>query len=167
VIEVVVDDVAFVAADAIVRPATASLEPTTPMLSRLEQVGGAAFREQLQVIQELAVGSAVVTGGGDLPAEFVIHAIISSTTEPVSLAGVRRALVSSIQRAADWQLVHLSLPPLGTGAGNLDLEDAAHAMLGVLGEAMDRSPYPERVTIVVENAGEKEVFEGFMQRFFP
>jgi O-acetyl-ADP-ribose deacetylase (regulator of RNase III) len=167
VIDVVVDDIAFVPADAIVRPATASLEPTTPTLSRLEQVGGATFREQLQVHQELAVGSAVVTGGGDLPAEFVIHAIISSITQPVSSAGVRRALISTLQRAVDWQLIHLSLPPMGTGAGNLDIEDAAQAMLNILSETMACSPFPKHVTIVVENAGEKEAFEGFMQRFLP
>src|SRR2546427_7958578 len=40
VIRVVVDDLAFLACDAIVRPATTRLDPTTPMVRRLEQVGG-------------------------------------------------------------------------------------------------------------------------------
>ena len=39
-IRVVVDDLGFFPADAIVRPATTQLEPTTPALRRLEQMGG-------------------------------------------------------------------------------------------------------------------------------
>jgi hypothetical protein len=68
VIRVVVDDLAFVTADAVIRPTTATLEPLSPSLRRLEQVGGQPFWDQLSVQQELAVGSAVVTGGGDLAA---------------------------------------------------------------------------------------------------
>src|SRR5439155_6679739 len=72
VIRVVVDDLAFLSSDAIVRPATTRLDPTTPAVRRLEQVGGKEFVGRLQVHKDLAVGSAVVTGGGgDLPAEFV------------------------------------------------------------------------------------------------
>jgi len=94
VIRVVVDDLAFVSADAIVRPATSLLEPTTAALRRLEQVGGAAFWDQVRTQRELAVGSAVVTGGGDLGVELVVHAIIRSTTEAVSRDTVRRALTA-------------------------------------------------------------------------
>src|SRR5207244_12561370 len=92
VIRVVVDDLAFLASDALVRPATARLDPTTPLVRRLEQVGGAEFTSRLRVQKELAVGAAVVTaGGGDLPAEFVIHAVIQSDDEPVTRGGVARA----------------------------------------------------------------------------
>src|SRR5207249_1889077 len=83
---------AFLASDAIVRPATTRLDPTTPAVRRLEQVGGAEFTGHMRIQKELAVGAAVVTaGGGDLPAEFVIHAVIRSDTEPVTRDGVARA----------------------------------------------------------------------------
>lgn len=162
-ITVAVDDVAFVAADAVVRPATTTLDPTTPALRRLEQVGGPRFLEQLRLTKELAVGAAVVTGGGDLPVELVIHAIIRSTTEPVSAAGVALALRSALQRAMDWQLARVALPPLGTGAGNLSLEDAADVMVQVLAEA-DSAPYPQDVLIVVETEAEKQVFDACLRR---
>jgi O-acetyl-ADP-ribose deacetylase (regulator of RNase III) len=159
VIRVVVDDLAFVVADAVVRPATTLLEPTTPSLRRLEQVGGSRFWEGLRVERELAVGSAVVTGAGDLSAELVIHAIIRSATEPVSKDVVRRALTAVLQRAADWQLAHLAIPPLGTGAGNLPVEDAAAAMAGPLSAVGAGSAFPRDVTIVVETEQERGVFE--------
>jgi O-acetyl-ADP-ribose deacetylase (regulator of RNase III) len=156
---VVVDDLAFVVADAVVRPATTFLEPTTPALRRLEQVAGEAFWQSLRVERELAVGSAVVTGAGELAAELVIHAVIRSATEPVSRDSVRRALTAALQRAADWQLAHVALPPLGTGAGNLSLEDAAAVMAGPLAAVPGPEGFPRDVTIVVETDDERRVFE--------
>lgn len=163
-IRVVVDDIAFVQADAVIRPATATLEPTSAALRHLEQVGGPGLWKQLQVQQALAVGAAVVTGAGELAAEFVIHAVIRSVTEPVSAAGVRRALVSAMQRAVDWQLTRVTIPPLGTGAGNLGVEEAAQVMVDVLGQHTAVAAYPSDVAIVVENDQEKQVFEALLRR---
>jgi len=113
VIRVVVDDLGFFPADAIVRPATTQLEPTTPVLRRLEQMGGPEFQRHLTVHTELVVGAAVVTAaGGDLPAEFVIHAIIQSREEPISRRGVARAWRSALERAQQWGFARLSVPPL-------------------------------------------------------
>src|SRR2546422_68457 len=67
VIRVVVDDLAFLASDALVRPATARLDPTTPVVRRLEQVGGTEFVSRLRMPKELAGGAAVVTAGGGGP----------------------------------------------------------------------------------------------------
>lgn len=158
-IRVVVDDIAFVSVDAVIRPATATLEPTTAALRHLEQVGGQAFWKQLKVQQDLAVGSAVVTGGGDLPVQFVIHAIIRSVTEPVTAAIVRRALISSLQRAVDWQLSSLALPLLGTGAGALPVEEAAEITCDVLGTHLGQAAFPTDVQIVVERAEEQQLVE--------
>jgi O-acetyl-ADP-ribose deacetylase (regulator of RNase III) len=163
VIRVVVDDIAFVPADAIVRPATASLEPTVPALRRLEQIGGPKFYEQMRVVQDLEVGAAVVTAGGDLAAEFVIHAVIMSRTKPVTREGVRHALRSVIQRATDWQLTRITVPPVGTGAGNLSLEDAATVMIDLLRSELPLATYPQEVCIVVESEDERAVFEAALE----
>ncbi len=161
-IQVVVDDLAFIEADAIVRPATASLEPTTPSLRRLEHVGGPTFWQRLSVQDPLPVGAAVVTGAGELAADLVIHAIITSVTEPVTVAGVYQALISVWQRAADWQLARVAIPPIGTGAGNLSMEDAADVIRGTLPD-VEHGPFPRQVTIVVQNEQEKAVFDARLQ----
>jgi O-acetyl-ADP-ribose deacetylase (regulator of RNase III) len=158
VIRVVVDDLAFVEVDAVVRPATAALAPTSPALRRLEQVGGPAFWKPLKVHDALDVGAAVVTGAGDLAAEFVIHAVIWSDAEPVSIDGIRRALVSVLQRAADWQLERIAVPPLGTGPGGLGLEDVAATMIDLL-SAIPVGSCPTDVAIVVETEDERRMFE--------
>jgi O-acetyl-ADP-ribose deacetylase (regulator of RNase III) len=164
VIRVVVDDLAFLESDAIVRPATARLDPTTPVVRRLESVGGSEFLKRLQLRKELAVGAAVVTaGGGGLPAEFVIHAVIQSDTEPVTREAVARAWLSALERAREWEFARLTVPPLGTGAGNLALEDAAAIMATVLKSHAGDAPYPSDVCIVVETPEDREAFEAALR----
>jgi len=66
----------------------------------------------------------VVTAAGAPAAEFVIHAVIRSETSRYArqtsrVPGCRRCISAGVQFA------HGSAPPLGTGAGNLTLEDSA------------------------------------------
>jgi len=164
VIRVVVDDLAFLASDAIVRPATSRLAATTPAGRRLEQVGGTEFAGHLRHQKELAVGAAVVTAaGGDLPAEFVIHVVIQSDTEPVTRDRVARAWQSALEQARAWEFKSLTVPPLGVGAGNLSVEDAAEVMVPVL-QAHLGEAYPSAVSIVVEHLEDREAFEAVLRR---
>jgi O-acetyl-ADP-ribose deacetylase (regulator of RNase III) len=165
VIRVVVDDLASFAADALVRPATTRLDPTAAALRRLEIAGGEDFQSRIRLNRELAVGGAVVTAaGGDLPTEFVIHAIIRSETEPVTRGNVARAWLAALHQAQEWEFAHLSTPPLGTGAGNLTLEDAAEIMATVLHAHRGGAQFPEQVSFIVERPEDQQVFEAALQR---
>lgn len=160
---VVVEDLAFFQGDAIARPVTAELGATTPLGRRLELAAldgekGERLATQLRPAEPLDVGSAVVTGAGALPVELLVHAVVQSVTERVTRDGVSRATASALQRAASFEVRHLALPPFGTGAGNLDVEDSAQAMIEVIVRHLARSPFPERVTLVVESEHEREAF---------
>jgi O-acetyl-ADP-ribose deacetylase (regulator of RNase III) len=161
---VVVDDIAFVSTDAVLRPTTAAMEPTVASLRHIEAVAGAAFRKQLSPQTELAVGSAVVTDAGDLAADVVIHAVVRSMDEPVTEGRVRQALISALQRAEDWEIARIATPPIGTGAGNLPIEDAARIMVDVLSRAMSTAVYPREVCIVVDSEEDKALFDSYLKR---
>lgn len=157
-IEVRIDDLAFISCDAIARPVTARLEATTPLMRRLEAAGGATLAAQLVVQEPLAVGSAIVTAGGDLAAALVIHAVVSSDEEPVSATAVRRATASALQRAEAWRLAHVAITPFGLGAGNLDVESSARAMADAIVEHLARAPFPTTLTVITETAEESDRF---------
>jgi O-acetyl-ADP-ribose deacetylase (regulator of RNase III) len=163
-IEVRVDDLVFVNADAILWPVTAELRATTPLLRRLEGAGGRALASQLVLQEPLPVGSAVVTGAGELGAGLLIHAVVSSDTDPVTKWGVRRALTSALQRAADWEIAHLACTPFGLGAGNFEIEESAEIMIEVIREHLERAKWPTRVTIVVETSLEESLFASSLAR---
>jgi O-acetyl-ADP-ribose deacetylase (regulator of RNase III) len=164
VIRAVVDDIAFVPTDAVLRPTTSALEPTVSSLKNLDVVAGASFREQISVHTELAVGSAVVTDAGELAADMVIHAVVRSVDEPVTEDRVRQALISALQRAGDWEIARIAMPPIGTGAGNLPIEDVARVMTQVLTQAMATATYPREVCIVVDSEEDKALFDAFLKR---
>src|SRR5919199_1754989 len=155
-VEVRVDDLAFFDGEAIAWPVDAELRPITPVTRRLEVAGGPPLAQLLRTQEPLPVGSAVVTGAGALPVGLLVSAVVASDTEPVTRSGVRRAMMSAMQRAADWQIGHLGFAPFGLGAGNLDADESAEVMLEVL--ERHRAPHPERVTIVVESAAEAAAF---------
>ena len=164
-IRVVVEDLAFLAAEAVVRPATTRLDPTTPAVRRLEVVGGSQFAGHLRLHKELPVGAAVVTaGGGDLSAEFVIHAVIQSDNEPVTRDGVARAWRSTLQQAREWEFSSLTVPPIGIGAGNLSIEDAADIMVPILKQHLGTEAFPADVAIVVERSEDRDTFEAALRR---
>jgi len=164
VIEVRVEDLAFYSGDAIVRPATATLAATTPLLRRLELAAGKALFDELTLSAPLAVGSAIVTGSGELPARLLVHAIVSSETERVSREGVRRALRSALQRVLAWQIAEVAIPPFGLGAGNLDIDDSAHIMADELVRHCSTASFPTRVTLIAETAEEAHALESALAR---
>jgi len=164
VIQVVVDDLAFIQVDAVLRPADSALAPLTPSMSRLDRLAGERFAAQRRTTTQLEAGAAVVTGGGDLAAPYVLHVVLRDERSQVGRDVVRRALVSAWQRAADWALGVVAAPLVGAGAGQLSVEEAAV----LLAETFPRPgavDHPTELRIVVERDDERETVEAIVRRF--
>jgi O-acetyl-ADP-ribose deacetylase (regulator of RNase III) len=164
VIAVVVDDLAFLQVDAVIRPANEQLDPVTPARSRLDAQAGERFATQRRVQIPLDIGAAVVTGAGDLAAKFVIHAVVQSRLTTTSRESIRRALLSAWQRASDWELGNIAMPLLGTGAGQLSLEEAATILTETLLEHRIHATHPASVQIVLEQESERAQVEAIVAR---
>jgi hypothetical protein len=64
-----------------------------------------------------------------------------------------------LMRADEWAINELSLPPLGTGAGNLDAEESADLMVPILLEWLRGGSPPREIRIVVDSEYEFEAFD--------
>ncbi|MBA3893871.1 MAG: macro domain-containing protein [Gemmatimonadales bacterium] len=162
-ITVVVDDLASVRVDAVLRPAGESLEPLAAATSRLDHSAGPRFAEEHRVTAPLEAGAAVVTGGGDLVAPFVIHVVIRDSAFPVTPVTVRRALVSAWQRAGAWGLGRIGAPLVGADGGPLSLEQSATLLV----ETFPRpggADHPAELCIVVERPEERDAVEAIVRR---
>lgn len=158
-IEVRLGELEKIPAPAVIRPVTAEWTAVTPSMRRVELAAGEDIARQCQALGELPVGSAIVTGGGGLPAELLIHVVVRSAAEGVTEAGVSKGLRNALRRADEWAVEALTLPPLGTGAGNLDAETAADLMVPILREWFLSGRLPRRSVIVVESEYERDAFE--------
>lgn len=161
-IHVIVDDLALTRADAVLRPADESLRPITPAMSRLDEQAGPRFAEQRRLTTPLKAGAAVVTGGGDLAAPFVLHVIIRDPDSRIGREVVRRALVSAWQRATDWELGTIATPLVGAGSGELSLEDAATLLAETFPSGSEGCPAELR--IVVERDADRALVEAIVRR---
>jgi O-acetyl-ADP-ribose deacetylase (regulator of RNase III) len=162
VIHVLLDDLALIKADAIIRPADETLGPTSPAMSRIDERAGPRFADQRRVSTPLKAGSAVVTGSGDLAAPFVLHVVIRDPDIQTGRDIVRRALVSAWQRATDWELGTIATPLVGADSGQLSVEEA----VTLLAETFPASGqgFPGELTIVVDQEAERVLVEAILRR---
>lgn len=158
-IRAIVGDLASTEADAVVRPTSTTLAPISATLHGIEIAAAADLPAPRSGGTELAVGSAIVTGARGLSADFIIHAVITGSSEPASPTSVRRAMLSSLQRATDWQFASVAFPPVGAGPGQLVMETTADIMAQVLIGYLKEQPFPADVLIVVSREEDKTIFE--------
>lgn len=154
-IHVVAGDLASVAADAVVRPATTRLEPLTPALQRLDAAAGPAFVEQMRVRRELPAGAAVVTGAGNLSAEFVVHIVLGSAPDAVTTDIVRRAMEAALWQCTQWHITVLACPI--PAAGNLTADAALGALLEPVRDHMKKADHPATLLVVASDESEQRI----------
>lgn len=157
-IRVVLGGVAGAGTECVLRSVSSEMEPDTPQSRDIEGGAGSGVAHRLRAMGSLPVGAAVITPGGDLPVGFLIHVVLQSPEEPVRGEGVRLALQNGLRRAKEWGIESLGMPPLGTGAGNLEAEDAAAVMIPLLLEHLQRYEHPREIVIAVANDYEYDVF---------
>jgi O-acetyl-ADP-ribose deacetylase len=159
VIRIVQGEVASSDAEAVLRPVSAEWAAVTPAMRRLELAAGPEVDAQCRTLGELPVGSAIITGAGALPAQFMIHVVVRSLDEPVTGSGVRRGFRNGLRRLTEWGIRRVAMPPFGTGAGNLDADESAAIMIPALLEQMQADGVPEEAEIFVDTDYEREAFE--------
>ena len=163
-IRIRIDDLAFFDGEAIVRPVNEDLGATTPLLRRLELAAGTQLHDQIRLHEPLPVGAAVVTSAGALSVQLLVHAVVMSRTERVSSDTVRRALMSALQRVESWKIKDVAIPPFGLGAGNLEIDESAKIMVGVLAQHLLGASYPETITLVAETTEEERALSAALAR---
>jgi O-acetyl-ADP-ribose deacetylase (regulator of RNase III) len=162
VIHVLVDDLASIRADAVVRPADETLGPTSQLITRLDDRAGPRFADQRRVSSALKAGSAVVTGSGDLAAPFVLHVVVRDPEIQTGRDVVRRALVSAWQRATDWELGTIAAPLVGADSGQLTIEEAVTLLAETFPAAAQG--FPSELTIVVDQDADRVLVEAILRR---
>lgn len=120
-------------------------------------IGGALRRQGGDVIQQaamqaapIAVGAALVTTAGQLPAKNVIH--VPTMEEPgmtIGAENVRRAARAALIAADRNGFKVIAMPGIGTDLGNVPLDEAARAIVEEI--RAHRRPCPETIYLVDMN----------------
>jgi O-acetyl-ADP-ribose deacetylase (regulator of RNase III) len=115
--------------DAIVNAANNELKLGAGVASAIRKKGGPAIQDECDQIGPVEVSSAVITGAGNLPALYVIHAASMSPGGKTTEENLRAATRNSLLCAREKGLKTIAFPAIGTGAAGFPLERCAEVML--------------------------------------
>lgn len=122
---VVQGDIADEVADSIISPDDKMLTMSGGASAALREAGGSKLYQAAQAKTPLDSGQAVVTPGYDLFAEYVIHAVGSSSGGRATTESVSEAAASAFDAADEHGCRSVVVPPLGSGIGGLDSTQSA------------------------------------------
>jgi O-acetyl-ADP-ribose deacetylase (regulator of RNase III) len=116
--------------------------------------------EECRKIGRCPTGSAVITRGGRLPAEYVIHTVGpvwhgGSENEPGLL---KSAYVSSLKLAGERQLETIAFPSISTGVYGYPIERAAPIALGAAIDHLGGRTSLERIVFVLFSEDDYETY---------
>lgn len=119
-------DITSAPVDAIVNAANEVLQLGAGVAGAIRRKGGPTIQEECDRIGHCGVGEAVVTGGGDLPARWVIHAVGpvwrgGDEGEEIQLAS---AVFAALKRAEEIGAKSVALPLISTGVFGFPIETA-------------------------------------------
>lgn len=111
--------------DAIVNAANSHLILGAGVAGVIREKGGPTIQQECDAIGPIEVGAAVITGAGELPAQFVIHAAGMAPGGSADEQSVRDSIRASLVLAADQNLASIAFPAIGTGVGGFPLQRCA------------------------------------------
>jgi O-acetyl-ADP-ribose deacetylase len=122
-------DLTAQAVDAVVNAANSALVLGAGVAGAIRERGGPSIQAECDAIGPIAVGDAALTGAGELPARFVIHAASMPPGGAASEASVRSAMRRSLELARERGLRSIAVPAIGAGIAGFPLQRCAEILI--------------------------------------
>ncbi len=135
-------DITEAAVDAIVNAANSTLLGGGGVDGAIHRAGGPQILAECRKIGGCEIGDAVLTGGGNLPARYVIH-----TVGPIYRGGqnheadlLASAYRRSLEVASDNRVATVAFPSISTGAYGYPIDQAAPIAIGTVRQYLSQHP---------------------------
>ncbi|MCE2391519.1 MAG: macro domain-containing protein [Proteobacteria bacterium] len=146
--------------DAVVNAANTRLVLGAGVAGAIRARGGPGIQAECDRHGPVALGDAALTGAGELPARFVIHAAGMEPGGPVSEESLRACTRSALAIAERERLSSIAFPAIGTGVGGFPLQRCAEVMLEEVRDHLSRGDSSlEEVRFVLFGEPAYRVFE--------
>lgn len=155
ILQIALGDITDEDTDAIVNAANTSLQVGGGVDAAILEVGGREILEECRGLGGCEVGEAKITGGGNLNARYVIHAV-----GPVYIGGghgeaelLASAYRRSLEVAVENDVASISFPSIGTGAHAYPVEEAAQIAVRTVADFLTSHDEIELVRFVLYDEG--------------
>jgi len=157
-IQIVCGDITDEAVDAIVNAANTDLWLGAGVAGAIKRRGGPSIQEECNQLSPIALGGAVLTNAGNLPAKHIIHAAVMRLGAAPTAESLRAATLNSLQLAAEYKFEVIGFPALGTGVGGFGMEACAGIMIGCVEDFLAKHQHPQKVRFILFDKESSEVF---------
>ena len=165
-LDLVEGDITELEVDAIVNPANEQLELGAGVAGAILDKGGETIQEECNRIGGTPVGTAVLTGGGNLQAKHVIHAVGPRMGEGEEDRKLQAAIRSSLAVADRHGLKSIALPAISTGTFGFPMERCARILLTEVYRYLQGGTKIELVVVVLWTDEDFEIFKRELRRGF-
>ncbi len=165
-LDLVEGDITDLDVDAIVNPANEDLQLGAGVAGAIRERGGPSIQEECNRIGHTPVGTAVLTGGGELKARHVIHAVGPQMGEGEEDRKLQSAARSSLALADRHGLRSIALPAISTGVFGFPMDRCARILLTEVYRYLQGGTKIERVAVVLWGDENFEIFKRELRRGF-
>jgi O-acetyl-ADP-ribose deacetylase (regulator of RNase III) len=159
VIQVLDVDITTLEVDAIANAANTQLRHGGGVAGAISRAGGPSIQAESDRKAPIALGDAVETGGGDLPARWVIHAATMELDLVTDADVIRRATAATLWKAEELGARSLALVAFGTGVGGFPVDEAAAIEMDEVRRHLLSGSRLERVVFAVRGEAARAAFE--------
>ncbi len=126
--------------------------------------GGPKVQEELKKAGTANVTDVVVTGGGNLQARYILHAVGPRFQEEDSEAKLKATMMNVLRKAGEYKLGKIIVPAMGAGFHGIPLEISARVILGAAKEFLSNHSVPAEVVFCLRDLRELKAFQDQLGR---
>jgi O-acetyl-ADP-ribose deacetylase (regulator of RNase III) len=154
VVRLIKGDVTAQEVDAFVFYATSNLVLGSGFGTAISVRGGQSIQKELSKLAPVEVGNAVVTGGGDMKAKYIIHAVGPKFQEPDEEGKLRKTMHTALEKAEEKGVETLAFPAMGTGFYGIQPDLCARVMLDTIKDHLNGATSLKKVWICLMDTRE-------------
>lgn len=126
--------------DAIVNAANSRLKHGGGVAAAISGKGGSSIQKESDEIGFVNVGEAAITGGGNLPAKYVIHAVGPQWGEGDEDEKLKNAVLSSLKLGDKKKIQSMSMPAISAGIFGFPKDRCAEILIHNIIEYLESNP---------------------------
>lgn len=148
-LEILQGDITDQTTEAIVNAANNDLILGAGVAGAIARRGGPTVQEECNRHGSIRVGEAAITGAGNLPCKWVIHAAGMCLGGKVTASSLESCTRASLEICRQRGISSVAFPAIGAGIGGLDIETCAHTMLQISRDHLIQFDIPKKIVFVL------------------
>jgi O-acetyl-ADP-ribose deacetylase (regulator of RNase III) len=153
--------------DAVVNAANAELRIGGGVAGAIHRAAGPELTEETRSMAPIKPGEAVISGGHNLPNEYIIHCLgpVYGRDKPEDKL-LASCYDNALDLAEDHQIERIAFPSISTGAFGYPMKDAAQVAFETIYERLDALEYVSLIRFVLWGEDAMQVHEEVMDEVF-